>query len=106
MENDEFNQLICPYCGEFRQTAKGMVSHLTNKHNIQYIPKERVQMRRFYVGSEAAMRSGWAKDTLEEAIAHGKKILREDKTKDSVFIVQVIKVVKRPEPEAIVVDVE
>lgn len=60
----------------------------------------------WYVGSDsvfrhkfsaASYRNGvWAKETLAEAIEHARAILAAEPDKSEVFIVEVVKVVKRP----------
>ena len=96
----------CPYCGIDIYSRIALDNHLTNVHNLKIVPKEITQMKKFYVGADAPHTNGWGKDTVEEAIAHGKKLMADNPSKDKVYIVQVIKVIKRPKPEMIVVDVE
>lgn len=52
----------------------------------------------YYIGADP-LRPGWAKATLEEVFEQGCAMLAKDPTRQEVFIVQIIKVLKRaPEP--------
>lgn len=99
-------KLTCMYCGGVYYTQSVYQHHLVDKHGIKITFMEANQVKKFYVGSDSPQTSGWGKDSVEEAIEHGKKILEDDPKKNKVYIVQVIKIVKRPRPEMIVVDVE
>lgn len=71
----------------------------------------------WYIGSDSVFidrgsfgpksRQGiWAKETLIEATVHAQKVLADNPNKDEVFIVEVVRVVKRKLPDVMIEDVE
>lgn len=76
------------------------------------MPAKKTKLNRFYVAASGVTRNSathhggtndsWAKPTLEAAIEHGRKILDEDRSKDEVFIIQIIRRVRRKDQPVVV----
>lgn len=74
---------------------------LETKHKEKKVmDKKALKANRFYVGSERALRTGWGKPTLAEAVEHAKQLQAE--TGDDQFVVQIVRVVKKKEQPVIV----
>lgn len=54
--------------------------------------RELKNLKKFYVGSRNPQDSGWAKNTLQEAITHAKQLVKE--TGDDQYVVQIIRVIR------------
>jgi len=65
---------------------------------------DRYQRNKFYIGSNAVLDKDWGSPTLEHAIGLAKD--RVAKTDCEVFVVKIIKVVRRARPPIDVIDVE
>lgn len=64
---------------------------------------------KYYVASDRAFEQrwnnvSWAKDTLDEAVEHARKILEKNPEKESCIIVKTIKVVRRMQVPVIIED--
>jgi hypothetical protein len=79
-----------------------MMGTLETKHKEKKVmfDKKVIKANRFYVGSERALRTGWGKPTLAEAVEHAKKLQAE--TGEDQFVVQIVRVVKKKEQPVIV----
>lgn len=77
---------------EFDERMKKMVKENRYKNN------------RFYVGSDSVFDRGWGKKTLNEAIKQAQEVM-ENQGRDEVFIVKIIKVVRRKQAPIEVLDV-
>lgn len=62
----------------------------------------------FYVASNSMIEDprNWRKATVEEAIQHASRVMEKDKELDEVWIVKVVKVVRRIPPPVTAEDVE
>ena len=70
---------------------------------------------KYYVGSDSIFRpkyhsstmrnEAWVRNSLDEAVDQAKEILTADSTKTEVFIVKIVKVVRRQTPPIVVEDV-
>jgi len=72
----------------------------------QMITKQSLTRNKFYIGSDSVLdvkfrgqglnaRTSWGHEELADAIAHAHKMLQEDQEKEAVFIVEIIRVVRR-----------
>lgn len=62
--------------------------------NIKVDFMKKYEMNKFYVGSDSIFGRNWGHPTLTKAIIHAKALL-ENENKDEIFIVQIVKVVKK-----------
>lgn len=69
--------------------------------------KEQLEKNKFYIGSNSIFTrgNGWGHSNIEAAIEHAQSMLSEKEGTDAVFIVQIVKVVKRKPINVIIEDV-
>lgn len=78
-----------------------MMGTLQTKHKEKKMfDKKTLKANRFYVGSPRALRDGWGKPTLAEAVEHAKAQL--ESTGEDQFVVQIVRVVKKKEQPVVV----
>ncbi len=65
--------------------------------------KKKLEDNKFYIGSTSIFNKGWGHPTEAEAVEHAQRMLSEQPETGEVFIVEIIKVVRRKPVE---VDVE
>jgi len=78
---------------------------------------QRLRENQFYIGSNSVLQvknrmrgsasnyGTWGHPTIDLAIRHAQQLLNDEPDKDSVFIVQIIKVVKRQSSPIVVEDI-
>lgn len=79
---------------------------VTLKVENQVIKREQLEANKFYIGSNSIFsrgNKGWGHPTEAEAVEHAQRMLSENKEASEVFIVEIIKVVRR---KPIDVDIE
>ena len=57
-------------------------------------PNKKYEANKFYVGSNSVFDRNWGHGTENAAINHARKLL-DEQNKDEIFIVKIVKVVKR-----------
>lgn len=68
------------------------------KKEKKVITNEQLKDNKFYIGSNSIFTrgsGGWGHKTLDEAVAHAQQMLTDKKEADTVFIVEIVKVVRR-----------
>ena len=67
--------------------------------------KEQIAQNKFYIGSNTIFQKsgGWGHPTVDDAVRHAQQMLQMDDSKGELFIVEIVRVVKR---KPIDVDVE
>lgn len=55
---------------------------------------DKITRNKFYVGAESALDRNWGHPTLPKAIAHAEELMNEQ-DRDEMFVVQIIRVVRR-----------
>jgi hypothetical protein len=55
---------------------------------------DKIKRNKFYVGAESALDRNWGHPTLPKAIAHAEELM-EEQGRDEMFVVQIIRVVRR-----------
>jgi hypothetical protein len=72
---------------------------------IKMANADKYNRNKFYIGSNSVFDRNWGHRTLNEAINHAKVIMDND-NKDEIFIVKIVKVVRRKSAPIEVVDVK
>jgi hypothetical protein len=74
------------------------------KEKVVYT-KEQIEQNKFYIGSNTIFQKsgGWGHPNVEDAVRHAQQMLQMDESKTEVFIVEIVRVVRR---KPIEVDVE
>lgn len=80
-------------------TVRTGYSHIT-------LTKEQVKNNRFYVGSKKAIADAWGHKTLAEATTHAGALIDEKTNDDELFIVKIVRVVRRRKTPVTVEDVK
>jgi hypothetical protein len=75
------------------------------ENNIMINSKD-IANNRFYVGSNSVLERKWGHRTLEGAIVHAKGMIQLEGRHEEVFIVKIIKVVRRKTAPVEVIDVK
>lgn len=65
---------------------------------------DKIKRNKFYVGAESALERNWGHPTLAKAVAHAEELM-EEQDQEQVFVVQIIRVVRRRRMPAEVVKV-
>lgn len=68
---------------------------LIRRKESKVFNREQLEANKFYVGSNSIFTRKWGHATEAEAVEHAQRMLSEDQSKSEVFIVEIIKVVRR-----------
>lgn len=98
------------YYEEPRATAASWDENISTRSRKVITKKDKqtmadVRRNKFYVGSNGVLARNWGHADLNKAVAHAKALLDEDDDKTFVFVVKIVKVVKRASRPTVVVDV-
>lgn len=91
----EHNRRLMPLIKEYQERIREMTKNSTKKY----------EANKFYVGSNSVMNKDWGHPTLNKAIEHAKELM-EKQNSDEIFIVKIVKVVRRKETPIEVIDVK
>lgn len=80
----------CYACEEEKQMAKIKMAKKAGSKD----KRERFKLNKFYVGAESALTRNWGWSTLDRAMQHGKEIM-DSEDREEVFIVQIVRVLRR-----------
>ena len=67
------------------------------------ITNDKLRDNKFYIGSGSILDRHWGHPALDEAIAHAQQMLTDKQGTDTIFIVEIVRVVRR---KKIDVDIE
>jgi len=74
------------------------------KRMVIKVKQDQYKRNKFYIGSDSIFGRNWGRRTLPEAIKHAQELM-EEQDKEEVFIVKIVKVVRRKRAPIEVVDV-
>lgn len=77
------------YIGE-----ESLEAFINKLKRINKMNNKKYQMNKFYVGSNSVFNRDWGHSTLNKAIEHARELMNE-KDMEEVFVVQIIRVIKR-----------
>lgn len=91
MEN---NGQVDPDLEENVATARELKIRGKSRTAQKYQLEHKIQRNKFYVGADSALERNWGHPTLAKAVAHAEEVM-DEQDRDAVFIVQIIRVVRR-----------
>lgn len=67
---------------------------MATKQTVKPMAKDKIQRNKFYVGAHSVLNWNWGHPTLPQALKHAEKLMDENGSEE-VFVVQIIRVVRR-----------